>query len=344
MGCAIRPGRFFQGAGKRWGLAVLLAGVAAVPPALANDTTAALTTGGLVFTASDDIEMRSEELWISRQRIAVRYRFFNRAASDRTVTVAFPLPEVDALESSNVAVPDAESDNFLGFRTRVDGREVVAAIEQKARLGALDVTDRLKELGVPLLPTSRKAQAALDALPEPVQQRLLRDDLVRPDDYDIGKGMEHHIGPQWSVKTTYHWRQTFPAGRELVIEHAYRPSVGASVQTAVIPDRATSPERRQDYARFCPDGPFIAGVRAATKRNGNVPPSEVRLSYVLSTGANWAGPIGDFRLVVDKGDPGALISFCETGVVKTGPTTFEVRKKTFRPARDLDILIIEVLR
>jgi hypothetical protein len=45
---------------------------------------------------------------------------------------------------------------------------------------------------------------------------------------------------------------------------------------------------------------------------------------VLKTGANWAGPIGDFRLTLNKGDPKALISFCETGVVKTGPTTLEM--------------------
>ena len=29
--------------------------------------------------------------------------------------------------------------------------------------------------------------------------------------------------------------------------------------------------------------------------------SEERIEYILKTGANWSGPINDFRLVVDKG-------------------------------------------
>ena len=58
------------------------------------------------------------------------------------------------------------------------------------------------------------------------------------------------------------------------------------------------------------------------------------------TGANWAGPIGDYRLTVDKGRPDALVSFCETGVKKIGPTTFEVRRQNFMPTRDIDIMIV----
>lgn len=310
-------------------------------PAGANDTTAALATGGLVFTTTPDIEMRSEELTVSRQRIGVRYRFFNRAAVDRTVTVAFPMPEIAWRESENVEVPDPDSDNFLSFHTTVDGREVAASLEQKAMLTGRDVTARLKGLGLPLMPSAERTRKMLDALPAEQQKRLLAEALVRPDDFDAGKGMEHHVAPEWSLKTTWYWRQTFPAGREIVVEHAYRPSVGASVQTAVVPGRYTAAARRQDYARFCPDAAFLAGVGAATAKNGGTPPPEQRIAYVLKTGANWAGPIGDFRLVVDKGDPKALISFCETGVKKIGPTTFEVRRTNFTPTRDLDILIVD---
>jgi hypothetical protein len=61
---------------------------------------------------------------------------------------------------------------------------------------------------------------------------------------------------------------------------------------------------------------------------------------VLTTGANWAGPIGDFRLMVDKGESDSLVSFCADGVKKTGPTTFEVRHANFTPTRDLEILIL----
>jgi hypothetical protein len=67
---------------------------------------------------------------------------------------------------------------------------------------------------------------------------------------------------------------------------------------------------------------------------------EKRIDYVLSSGGNWKAPIGDFHLTVDKGRPEALVSVCMDGLVKTGPTRFEVRKVNFRPERDLSILIL----
>ena len=67
---------------------------------------------------------------------------------------------------------------------------------------------------------------------------------------------------------------------------------------------------------------------------------ERRIAYVLTTGANWAGPIGDFHLTVDKGAPDSLVSFCADGVKKIGPTLFEVRHANFTPTRDLHVLIL----
>lgn len=53
------------------------------------------------------------------------------------------------------------------------------------------------------------------------------------------------------------------------------------------------------------------------------------------------GPIRDFRLVIDKGKAGSLVSFCMDGVRKISPTQFEVRKTNFEPRRDLPVLIAE---
>ena len=62
---------------------------------------------------------------------------------------------------------------------------------------------------------------------------------------------------------------------------------------------------------------------------------------MLKSGANWKGPIKDFRLVLDKDKPGNLLSFCMTGVKKISPTRFEVRKTDFEPNQDIRILIAE---
>ena len=69
----------------------------------------------------------------------------------------------------------------------------------------------------------------------------------------------------------------------------------------------------------------------------------MRIEYILRTGANWAGPIGDFRLVVDKGEADSLVSFCGEGVKRISPTRFEMRKTDFTPERDLSILILKRL-
>ncbi|HMN72425.1 MAG TPA: DUF4424 domain-containing protein [Rhodoblastus sp.] len=310
------------------------------PPAFANDTTAALTAGGLVFGKTDDIEMRSEDLSISEKEIVVRYRFFNRARADQVVTVAFPMPGVDFTDANNISVPDDEADNFLDFRTSVDGAPVKAEVERKAMIEGRDVTARLRALNIPLMPRAKRTLAALDALPKDVQKKLEAEKIVRADDYDAGKGMEHHVGPEWTLKQTWFWKQTFPAGREIAIEHRYKPSVGATVQTSLLDRDADAATQREYRTRFCADRDFINGVQAMTRRNKGVPPPELRIDYVLTTGANWAGPIGDYRLTVDKGRPDALVSFCETGVKKTGPTTFEVRRRNFTPTRDIDIMIV----
>lgn len=60
---------------RRMMLAALLA---AARPAAANDTTAELTTGGLILSRSDAVEMVSEDLFISPEKVTVDYVFRNR--------------------------------------------------------------------------------------------------------------------------------------------------------------------------------------------------------------------------------------------------------------------------
>src|SRR6267142_1191511 len=74
-------------------LALVLA-AAASASALANDTTAELATGGLIFVRNENVEMLSEDLAISAKEIGVRYRFFNKSDQDVTVLVAFPMPDI----------------------------------------------------------------------------------------------------------------------------------------------------------------------------------------------------------------------------------------------------------
>jgi uncharacterized protein DUF4424 len=322
--------------------------LAAVAPASANDSIAELTTGGLVFAKTPDVEMRAEDLFVSEKEIRVRYRFFNASHDDVVSLVAFPMPDIvwDGLDV-NLAIPSQDPENFLDFHTIADGREVTAKVEQKAFANGVDVSERLRALGLPLPPPPQLAAAgkALDALPPAKQSELVEAHMATPDDYDVGRGMEHHFAPNWTLKSTYFWRQTFPAGREIVIEHHYRPSVGETVGTMLGSPDIEKQSLAHYQTTYCTDADFLASTRRSMSKPdksgfSTSPYYERRISYILTTGANWAGPIGDFHLVIDKGAPDSLVSFCADGAKKIGPTQFEVRHANYTPSRELDILIL----
>ncbi|WP_225768653.1 DUF4424 domain-containing protein [Inquilinus sp. Marseille-Q2685] len=321
------------------GLAALLAPCVA---ARANDSTAELAAGGLVLTKTADIEMRSEDLYVSAEEIRVTYRFFNRAAQDRTVTVAFPMPDVtlDFIDGMT-AVPHPGTENFLDFSTKADGKPVATEVEVKAFGNGVDQTALLRRLGVPLYPDVD--YDGLTGLPKAQRDELIALGLAAVNEFDSGQGWEQHVVPSWTLKTTYHFQQTFPAGREVVIEHRYTPATGSSVGSVIGSTYAAgSTEYAKDLRTYCVDQNLLAAVKRAQAKAGpdGMPFMEQRVAYILTTGANWAAPIKDFRLVVDKGDARNLVSFCGDGVKKISPTQFEVRKTDFTPDADLNVLIL----
>jgi len=326
---------------------VLTAAVAlfVAAPALANDSSAELRQGGLVLVRNPGVEMRSEDLFISPTAVKVRYRFLNTTGRDQHVTVAFPMPNITVEgPDDNISIPTEDPENFLAFSTRVDGRPVAARIEQRVFSKGVDQTAYLRSLHVPLAPQLKAAGEALDRLPKAVQRHLLKIGLAIPDDFDAGKGWEHHLQPTWTLHTAYYWDQVFPAGRELSVEHDYTPSVGATSGTSLEADWfRTSPDYKRVKDKYCIDEAFLAAVAKAKRAAGPQRQAffEKRIDYVLSSGANWKSPIADFRLVVDKGRPDALVSFCMDGVTRLDGARFEVRKTAFRPRRDLSILILE---
>ena len=317
-------------------------------PARANDSSAELATGGLVLEKTADIEMRSEDLYISAKEIRVEARFFNRSAQEITTVVAFPMPDI-AIEHPDevIAVPTEDPQNLLGFATKVDGKPVAMSLEQKVYSGGIERTEVLRRLGVPLAPHLAATNAALDRLGPAAQDELVKLGMAKTEEYDVGKGMERHLTAHWTLKTTYFWEQKFPAKTEVVIEHHYVPSVGVTVQTSIGSKEALKEDWFAAYkAKYCMDADFLAAAERASKE-ANIefggPFSEQRISYVLTTGNNWAGPIGQFRLVVDKGAPANLVSFCGEGVRKIGATEFEMQKADFVPKSNLHVLILKRL-
>ena len=343
------------GAGDRsdWGafmrriLGLVSAVSALASPAFANDTMAVLKTGGLEFVRSGEITMTDESLFISPDQVRVDYVFTNTADKPVESVVAFPMPDVVGSFEQNIAAGNVDSDNFLDFTVSQDGQPIQPKLQQRVLATNIDVTDDLVAQHIPLLPLSQATGAALDKLPPEVQADWIARGIVMTDEYDQGKGLERHLVPIWTLRSTYWWRTTFPAKASVRVQHRYKPSVGGTVAITFLDDGLPKGETYRTYAqRYCLDESFVKTAQKLAKaaEAGGMNYTESWISYILTTGANWSGPIGHFKLTVDKGDPENYVSFCGTGVKKVGPTTFEMTATDFSPEKDLDILILNAVK
>lgn len=329
--------------------AVMAAGLLALlpAPAKANDTQAALGLGGLIFERSDEIAMESEDLYLSHDKVRVRYTYRNLTSKPVTILVAFPLPDVPVegrdLEWTQSAYPDWDA---IGMTTKVDGKQVELLRIDVPKLGGKDISARLKERGWPVRYWQDEGfHARLAALSADDKSELVGEGLLSADQLT-----GHELRPLWTVSTAFVRTQTFPPGKAVTVEHAYEPMIGGTVTSAL--DREARDESMAGpdgyEARYCVDGPFLRGYdrRRYTADGGRIEtvmPVETWLSYVLATGANWKGPIKRFKLTVDKPGPQVLVSLCMDGLTRVSSTRFEVVKTDFEPTRDIDILFLEVV-
>jgi hypothetical protein len=309
----------------------------------ANDSSAELAVGGLVFTKSAEVSIESEDLSITPDAVTVRYVFLNQSPSPVTLTVAFPLPDIDLADGANVAFPTGDPVNFVGFSTKVDGKPISFTINQRAMLDNKDVTARLREMGISLLPVGSQ-QLKINELPQQTRDRAVGEGLLAQSGTN-DKG-EPLYEPTWTLKTSVVRQQTFPPGKPVSVEHRYRTSVGMSFDTVLRQGlrqkKALESEVQRYKTNYCILDDFLKSIDklAGADEANKAKILERRISYVLKTGANWAGPIKNFHLVVDKGQPDRIVSFCGDGVKKISATAFEMRASDFTPTRDLNIIIV----
>jgi Domain of unknown function (DUF4424) len=309
----------------------------------ANDSAAELSVGGLTFTRSAEVSMESEDLMISPDLVTVRYTFRNNSANPVNITVAFPLPDIELADAENYAIPTYDPVNFVGFETKVDAKPIKLSIHQRAVLGTKDVTATLRGLAVPLLPVGAQ-QARLAELPQTVRDRLVEQGLLAE------SGTNEQGRPlyeaTWTVKTSAVRQQTFAPNRLTTVEHRYRPSVGISQDTVLRKSLRQNKGMEREIERYrneyCIEPAFLSALDklagGAEANTGKL--QERRIAYRLKTGANWAGPIKDFRLVVDRQTPQRLVSFCAPNMKPISPTATEASAKDFTPDKDLKILIV----
>ena len=334
-------------------LSLCLAVLALATPALANDGFGGLAATGLTFGQTEAVAMEEEDLTIGIDRIAVDYVFRNLTAADVTGEVIFPLPPIHVgylMESSWNLPEDTGRDNLVGFKAVVDGKEVAVSVDRIAVLEpeweegrplsfqydtpGTDVTADLERLGIPVSLDMAKVVDALAAL-TPAQ---------KTEAMDLGLAVidETFTYAHWSVILRYHWTQTFPANAVVKVSHEYENrSAGGILSWSHPPEDYVLTLEKQ----YCIDD---GTSRAMAKALARPPEADGQvysvgmswnIAYVLRTANSWAGPIKRFKLTLDKGAPGNIISLCAEGVRKTGPTTFVMEKTDFVPDRDLEILI-----
>jgi Domain of unknown function (DUF4424) len=333
---------------KKFVFALVLAALAM--PSSANDSSASIGLGGLELTQNDAISMDSEDLFLSRDLVRVTYRFTNTSAKNVETLVSFPLPAIPAGVDGHMGdqgYPNWKDD--LDFKTLVDGKPVVLAYREVVSIiGRADVKNvdvRLKELSWPVhyWADYEFEQKYIKPLSTDKKAKLVADGLLR------NEPNSDYFAPNWQVQAHVTRTQTFPAGKTILVEHSYKPVVGGSVGGMMERNNRKEKYFKEYAAEYCMNKSFIKGFdkrRYSGRKDsdGNEVGQfyvEHWLDYVLKSGANWKGPIKDFRLVVDKDKPGNLLSFCTTGVKKISPTRFEVRKTNFEPTQDIRILIVE---
>jgi hypothetical protein len=180
----------------------------------------------------------------------------------------------------------------------------------------------------------------LDKLDAVKKQALEKAGLVQNE----GQGQEH---PRWTVRTKFYWTQHFPAGKTVTIEHSYTPVTGQTFFS----DYDLKPKQDPDGGRrwqrdYCMDGPTLAAIAQRIKQLSKPDQSGMlniySTDFILRTANNWKGGIGELHLTIDKLKPSNILSLCWNGdLKKTGPTTFESVLRNVRPARDIQMVVLE---
>jgi hypothetical protein len=315
-------------------------------PLQANDTMVTLGAGGLVPAQSAHVVMESESLQISIHKVTVKYVFRNTSIDDIDATMAFPLPELDGatVENSPLQLPSSDSLNFVAFQVVVDGKPVFPMVEIRAFKNGQDVTNRLQSLGLPLSVLDPGMKNAINNLSEAQRGQLEQDQLIVTEEIQRGSAQqaEQIRWPRWQMRVKYYWTQHFPSKSKVQIVHSYTPVVGGS------------------YINWEDDGawsvgPYCGGPAALKqirdlkaqipkKPEPGIALNERTISYILTTGNNWLGPIQNFNLAIESDSSDDIVLTCMPGVKRVGPTRYEVSFQNFRPDRELDLLILQANR
>jgi hypothetical protein len=310
-----------------------LAAFAAPLAAGAAESSSELALTGLVLAKpADTIVIDSETVSIGPEWIAISYRLINQGSAPATVTLSIPLPELDFSDPDvSWAIPGSDPINFMGLSAKIENKP-----------GQFVVSAALRQNNLALIPVGA-FENQMSALAPDLRARLSQLGLVA----EVGNDVQGNplYFPTWTVQTTANRQFTFEPNQAIQLDVRYRTSVGTSPDTFLrrpLRGEAGLASQVQRYrTNYCIDDAFYTGLDkisvAAESNNSKL--RERRIFYRLTAGLP-AHPIKEFRLVVDKGRPDWIVSFCGDNLKRTSPTTFEMHATEFMPNQDLRILMV----
>lgn len=346
-----------------------------IHPTQANDSAGAVGAGGIEFHKTEGIVMEKEDLFISPSLIKVLYIFKNKTDKDITVDLFFPLPiqsEISAQKTWDKEILDEmngqniqnnpEHDRsylfkevpFEDFSVIVDGKKTVFKTEIRALQKGKDVTNLFHQNNLPFSPV-------LATCDYPMQTEKDNEDCAERIKRYKNLGLLSPEGKVlWQKQVHHYWSQIFPKGKEVKIEHSYRPARGSFFFVPdpkrpfveVLIEQLLS--RGSWLEKFCPwqsigmKGNFIPWLTHEFQKASKPTKSEesglimfYEVDYILTTGANWEGPIRDFTLTVEYPKGGTVAScwpFDQNEIKNLGKNQLQFHQNDFKPEQDLKIL------
>ena len=204
----------------------------------------------------------------------------------------------------------------------VDGVRVKIELEHRASRTVWIVGARSRAAGLDLHPYAPQLVEKIARLSDAEKQELYSRGILRFAD--------DKLYPAWTLKTTFHWMQTFARGVPTTVALSYRPVVGKPAPGALRPGLDSMVCLKPEHTKK------IQSIRA----QGSVPKMTL-VSYQATLGAAWLDAIGQFLLTIDKPSQSTMVATCRTGLKPAGPTQLEWGQRDHSVEDDYFVLFID---
>ena len=309
--------------------AICFAAALAASPALAQDEGRGVgyVATGPIFDLPSGMSVERLEVHISIYSVRLAYVF--KSSKRQSVHFSFALPEMpvdagpdivglDAGDEAAGFTADIEPFNYMNLSVQVNGRKPALGGHGRVLHKGKDVTRRLLDAGVPLL-YDPAGDAPWPKLPPEVQEKLRADGLLGED------------AAYWTYQADFEWDQAFEPG-ETRVEVSYSPLADywSDINRDDFPEIATDGSATQAY---CIDD----AVRRAFL-SGETYYELYTVTHLAAPAGGWRGPVGHYRLVVDKGATDNFVAFCPQAARKISPTTFDWTATNYTPGSQTGVL------